>query len=80
MIVTPKGETVLDMKQNMVGWLEFKADLPAGTKIFMQFGEILQDDCFYRENLRSAKCEFTYFPAESRSWCANIIPFTASAM
>ena len=59
-IRTPAGETVLDMGQNMVGWLSFRCDAPAGTKLFFQFGEILQDGCFYNDNLRTAKAEFTY--------------------
>lgn len=59
-IHTPAGETVLDMGQNMVGWLSFRCNAPKGTKLFFQFGEILQDDNFYNENLRTAKAEFTY--------------------
>lgn len=59
-IQTPAGETVLDMGQNMVGWLQFHCKAPAGTKLYFQFGEILQDDNFYNENLRSAEAEFTY--------------------
>jgi alpha-L-rhamnosidase len=57
---TPAGETVLDMGQNMVGWVRFKTSAPAGTKIHLQFGEVLQGGNFYRENLRSAKAEYTY--------------------
>ncbi len=57
---TPAGETVLDMGQNMVGWLSFRCSAPKGTKLFFQFGEILQDNNFYNENLRTAKAEFTY--------------------
>jgi len=59
-IHTPAGETVLDMGQNMVGWIEFTNRAPAGEEIFLQFGEILQDGNFYRDNLRTAKCEFKY--------------------
>lgn len=59
-IKTPKNETVLDMGQNMVGWLQFKVNAPKGSEIFLQYGEELQDGCFYRENLRSAKAEFRY--------------------
>ncbi|RAV05063.1 alfa-L-rhamnosidase RamA [Paenibacillus sp. YN15] len=59
-IHTPKGETVLDMGQNMVGWLRFQASAPKGSHIRLQYGEELQDGCFYRENLRTAKAEFTY--------------------
>ena len=59
-IRTPKGETVLDMGQNMTGWMEYSVKAPAGTKIRLQHGEILQDGNFYVENLRTAKQEFIY--------------------
>lgn len=57
---TPAGETVLDMGQNMVGLLEMTLDEPAGNEIFLQFGEILQHDNFYRDNLRSALEEYHF--------------------
>ncbi|MCC8101023.1 MAG: glycoside hydrolase family 78 protein, partial [Clostridiales bacterium] len=60
LIHTPKGETVLDFGQEITGWVEMDCDLPEGTKITLSAGEILQNDCFYRENLRTAKAEFTY--------------------
>lgn len=59
-ITTHTGETVLDMGQNMVGWLSFQVEAPKGTRIKLQYGEELQDGCFYRENLRTAKAEFEY--------------------
>ena len=59
-IQTPKGETVLDFGQNMTGWVELEAALPKGTRVFFQYSEILQDGCFYNENLRSARAEFSY--------------------
>lgn len=59
-IHTPKGETVLDMGQNMVGWIEFRIHAKSGTRIRLQHGEILQDDHFYTDNLRTAKQEFIY--------------------
>lgn len=59
-IKTPLGETVLDMGQNMVGWLQFKTKSPKGQEILLQYGELLQDGNFYRDNLRSAKAEFKY--------------------
>ncbi len=60
LIHTPAGETVLDMGQNMVGWLGFRCQAPRGTRLYFQFGEILQEGNFYRDNLRTAKAEFTY--------------------
>ena len=59
-IHTPAVETLLDMGQNMVGWLAFDCDAPKGTTIRLRFGEILQGGNFYRDNLRSARAEFTY--------------------
>jgi len=57
---TPAGETVLDMGQNMVGWVRFKIDAPKGTRIRLQYGEILQEGNFFRDNLRTAKAEYIY--------------------
>jgi alpha-L-rhamnosidase len=59
-IRTPAGETVLDMGQNMVGWLEFKTKAARGQRLIFQFGEILQDGNFYRDNLRQANARFDY--------------------
>lgn len=57
---TPAGETVLDMGQIITGWLRFPVCIPEGQSLRLQYGEILQDGCFYRENLRSAKAEYVY--------------------
>lgn len=59
-ITTPAGETVLDMGQNMVGWVEFRCKAPKGSKVHLQFGEVLQEDNFYRDNMRTALCEYHY--------------------
>lgn len=57
---TPAGETVLDFGQVMTGWVRFKTNAPKGTKLHLQYGELLQNDNFYRENLRLAKAEHFY--------------------
>lgn len=59
-IRTPAGETVLDMGQNMVGWLRFRTRAPKRTVIRLQHGEVLQEGNFYRDNLRTAKAEYVY--------------------
>ncbi len=59
-IHTPAGETVLDMGQNMTGWLRFRTRAPAGTRIHLQFGEVLQGGNFFRDNLRTARAEYLY--------------------
>ena len=46
-------------KLSQVGYAS-KTDAPEGTRIYFQFGEILQDGNFFRENLRTAKAEYTY--------------------
>ncbi len=58
---TPKGETVVDFGQNMVGWVMLKAKGPAGTKIILSHTEVLDKaGNFYTENLRSAKSQDHY--------------------
>lgn len=59
-IVTPAGETVVDFGQNMAGIFRIRARLPRGTRLHLQFGEILQDGNFYRDNLRTAKAEYIW--------------------
>lgn len=59
-IVTSKGETVLDMGQNMVGWVAFTCREKAGTLISLEHGEVLQDGCFYNKNYRTAKARYDY--------------------
>lgn len=59
-IHTPAGETVLDLGQNMTGWIRMRVNETAGTSIKLSHGEILQDGCFYNENLRTAKAEYVY--------------------
>lgn len=64
-IMTPAGETVLDMGQNFTGWLVFKSSLPEGTQVHFEFGEVLQRGNFYNDNYRSARGGFTYTAGES---------------
>lgn len=59
-ITTPAGETVLDFGQNFAGFPEFDADLSAGAKIVLDFGEILQQGNFYRDNYRDANSQLVY--------------------
>ena len=60
LLTTPTGELVLDVGQNIAGIFSLNVNLPRGAAVRLQFGEILQDGCFYRDNLRSAKAEYTY--------------------
>ena len=60
LIRTPKGEQVLDFGQNMAGLVRFTCRTPKGARVTLQAGEILQQGCFYRDNLRDAKARFDY--------------------
>lgn len=59
-IHTPAEETVLDFGQNFAGYVTFFSKLPRGTKVTLDFGEILQDGNFFNDNYRSAKSQFVY--------------------
>ncbi|MCL4266322.1 MAG: family 78 glycoside hydrolase catalytic domain [Anaerolineae bacterium] len=53
---SPKGETILDFGQNMVGWVKMRVRGPAGTTITLRHAEVLdQEGNLYTENLRRAK-------------------------
>jgi alpha-L-rhamnosidase len=55
-IKTPGGDTVLDMGQNMVGWVRVRTNAPAGTTVTLRHAEVLdRRGNFYTDNLRSAK-------------------------
>ncbi|HUC90595.1 MAG TPA: family 78 glycoside hydrolase catalytic domain [Paenibacillus sp.] len=61
LITTPSGETVIDMGQNMVGWIRFSLQGEAGRQVRILHAEVLdQEGNFYIENLRGAKQTVTY--------------------
>jgi alpha-L-rhamnosidase len=58
---TPAGETVVDMGQNMVGWVRLKAEGAPGTIIRLRHAEVLDHQGnFYTANLRGAKQTVQY--------------------
>lgn len=60
-MVTPKGEVVFDMGQNMVGWVRLKVKGKKGDQIILKFAEVLdREGNFYTDNLRAAKATLTY--------------------
>lgn len=53
---SPKGETILDFGQNMVGWVQMRVRGPRGTTITLRHAEVLdQQGNLYTENLRKAE-------------------------
>jgi len=58
---TPAGDTVVDMGQNMVGWVRLDVQGPAGTSVTLRHAEVLdKEGNFYTENLRNAKQTVQY--------------------
>jgi alpha-L-rhamnosidase len=84
---TPGGDTVVDMGQNMVGWVRLKAQGPAGNTVTLRHAEVLdKQGNFYTENLRAAKAALrTRSKAAgrkctsrtSRSWDSATLQWTA---
>ncbi|WP_310828983.1 family 78 glycoside hydrolase catalytic domain [Paenibacillus pedocola] len=60
-LTTPHGDTVLDMGQNMVGWLKFTVQGERGRTVQLQHAEILdREGNFYRDNIRAAEQLISY--------------------
>ena len=62
--ITPasNGAYVVDMGQNMVGWLKLRVAGAAGTKVRLRFAEILNPDgTLYVDNLRNANQTDAYY-------------------
>ena len=58
---TPAGDTVIDMGQNMVGWVKFRVSAPAGASITLRHAEVLdKSGNFYTANLRAARQTIRY--------------------
>ncbi len=58
---TPEGDTVLDMGQNMVGWMLFRVKGDHGQEVSLTHAEILdKDGNFYVGNLRKATQKIIY--------------------
>src|SRR6185312_6903035 len=58
---TPKGETVIDFGQNLVGWVVLKVKGNAGDTVTISHAEVLdKEGNFYTANLRAAKAQDNY--------------------
>ena len=60
-IITPKGEYVLDFGQEITGVVEFTLNAKGGECVQLLHGEVLdKDGNFYNANYRTAKSEIVY--------------------
>ena len=61
---------ILDMGQNMVGWIRLKVKGNAGDSIRLRFAELLQKDGeLYVANLRDARVTDTYIVRGDEAGC-----------
>ena len=61
LIITPKGERVIDFGQNMAGYVTLKVKGKRGDKIVISHAEVLDKyGNFYTDNLRAAKARMEY--------------------
>ncbi|MBD3384365.1 Bacterial alpha-L-rhamnosidase [candidate division KSB1 bacterium] len=60
-LTTEDGKSIVDMGQNMVGWLRLRVNGRAGDTITMRHAEVLdKEGNLYTKNLRTAKQTITY--------------------
>lgn len=58
---TPKGELLLDMGQNMTGWIQFQVKGKAGERVVLSHAEVLDEGGnFYVDNLKGARQRIEY--------------------
>lgn len=61
MLITPKGETVLDFGQIITGYVEIKLTAGNGEEVELSHAEVLDKyGNFYTENYRGAKAKYHY--------------------
>ena len=61
LILTPRGETVIDFGQNLAGYVVVRVKGKRGDRVAFSYGEVLdRDGNFYNDNYRTAKNETTY--------------------
>lgn len=65
LIVSPKGERIIDFGQNLAGYVEFTVTANAGEEIEFSCAEVLdKEGNFYHENYRSALAKTKYICKE----------------
>lgn len=66
-IVTPKGETVIDFGQEITGYVEVTVDAHAGDTVRLSHAEVLdKHGNFYNANYRKAKANYVYVCKDGR--------------
>ncbi|MGN0515576.1 family 78 glycoside hydrolase catalytic domain, partial [Eubacterium sp.] len=59
-ITTPSGKTIFDFKQNFAGYIEFNLNAKKGQRVFLRFGELLDDNGeFTQKNIQCSNKHIT---------------------
>ena len=68
---TADGSQIVDMGENMVGWLSLRGYGKAGGEVVISMGETLLPDSsgVYRDNLRDARATNRYIPKTDGRFC-----------
>jgi alpha-L-rhamnosidase len=66
---------IVDMGQNMVGWVKLKVTGKKGDRITLRYAELLKDGNLYTDNLRGAKATdmYTLKGGGEEIWCPSFI-------
>lgn len=59
-VIDKKDYLIIDFGRVLTGWVEISGDFDSMQCIKLSYGELLQNDDFYNDNLRTAKAEFNY--------------------
>lgn len=65
---SPEGDTILDLGQNITGWMTFRDVGSKGEKIVLKHVEHMQNGTISQENLKGAKQEFVYISDGKGTW------------
>ena len=60
--LSPKGELLVDFGQNLVGVVCLEGTFPAGKELKISHAEVLDQGCFFTENLRDCRAQDRYIP------------------
>ncbi|MBQ7191628.1 MAG: family 78 glycoside hydrolase catalytic domain [Paludibacteraceae bacterium] len=65
-----KGNVLVDVGRNIVGWLQIKAQGEEGQPVVIRLAETLTTDqqTVYTDNLRHARCTNTYIPRDNNTF------------
>ena len=60
LLVDADGNKILDMGQNITGWVVFRDNLKKGQKVTLKYAEHMEDGTICTKNLLTARAEFHY--------------------